>query len=157
MQMAKRSPYTPATHKLVPIADDSEATTKRNESIDELCEKMLLLGAFSKGTSDMTGAEVVERLLPFFGQETIDKALMNTRGELDQSIAVTIKADNPLGIKPASDYYGVYIVRPADQEFWKIKCPCGIEVTYPINELPLVDTLHPCGDHKHWTVKISDE
>lgn len=52
-------------------------------------------------------------------------------------------------------FYGVY-VEPASllQRFWRITCPCGVVVEYPINMLPVADTPHPCGRPNHWTVKL---
>lgn len=52
-------------------------------------------------------------------------------------------------------YIGVAISpRSAADTFWKIRCPCGVEVSYPINGLPLIDTRHPCGNENHWSVRI---
>lgn len=54
-----------------------------------------------------------------------------------------------------SNYCGIYLSSTdIFEEFWKIRCPCGITITYPVNELPLIDTMHPCGDPNHWTIKI---
>ncbi len=38
-------------------------------------------------------------------------------------------------------------------KFWEFRCPCGVRVTYPVNQLPEVDTRMPCGDPTHWAVK----
>lgn len=37
--------------------------------------------------------------------------------------------------------------------FWELTCPCGDIVHYPINGLPEIDTLMPCGKENHWAVK----
>jgi hypothetical protein len=42
------------------------------------------------------------------------------------------------------------------KNFFRVACPCGIEVTYPINGLPEVDTLMPCGNPNHWAVKYEE-
>lgn len=47
------------------------------------------------------------------------------------------------------EFYGKQSV----EEFYKIICPCGITVTYPLNGIPEVDTLHPCGNPNHWSIK----
>lgn len=44
----------------------------------------------------------------------------------------------------------------ASSDFWRIKCPCGVEVSFPVNGIPTVDTLHPCGNPNHWSVQYSD-
>ena len=49
-------------------------------------------------------------------------------------------------------YVGVLFQGDPDK-FWSITCPCGFTVHYGVNKLPEVDTPHPCGDPKHWTVK----
>ena len=49
-------------------------------------------------------------------------------------------------------FTGVYITN-GDKAFWVITCPCGERVTYPLNGLPKVDTLMPCGNPKHWAVR----
>ncbi len=51
-----------------------------------------------------------------------------------------------------AEFICVYFSGPQDH-FWTIKCPCGIEVHYAVNELPTTDTKHPCDNPKHWTVK----
>ena len=43
--------------------------------LDDLCQKMLYIGAFAPGTAEMTASEIKERLLPFFGRETLDRAV----------------------------------------------------------------------------------
>ena len=58
--------------------DSSPATCSR---LDVLCQRMLQLGAFADGTADMKASEIKERLLPFFGQETIDRAVAAICGE----------------------------------------------------------------------------
>lgn len=40
------------------------------------------------------------------------------------------------------------------QEFFQFTCPCGVVATFPLNEVPTKDTPHPCGNPKHWAVKI---
>jgi hypothetical protein len=53
-----------------------------------------------------------------------------------------------------TNYYGIFFNGDdTHKKFWRITCPCGIEVTYPINGLPEVDTPHPCGNPNHWSVK----
>ena len=49
--------------------------------LDDLCQRMLQLGAFADGTSDMRASEIKERLLPFFGQEIIDRSVAAICGE----------------------------------------------------------------------------
>ena len=53
-----------------------------------------------------------------------------------------------------SNYFGVAGKKDGIDNFWRFSCPCGVVATYPINGLPEVDTPHPCGNPKHWTVKI---
>jgi len=55
-----------------------------------------------------------------------------------------------------TDYIGVLIQRSFIPLFWEIKCPCGIVVTYPLNELPTEDTMHPCKNPNHWAVKYKE-
>lgn len=57
------------------------------------------------------------------------------------------------------DYIGVYFDKLGFEQFrfCRIACPCGVEVVYPINGLPAVDTLHPCGKPNHWTVKFGTD
>lgn len=40
-----------------------------------------------------------------------------------------------------------------DKSCWTIECPCKVQVVYPVNGLPEVDTLHPCGNPNHYTVR----
>ena len=63
--------------------------------------------------------------------------------------------DNVIAVRGGdiSLYCGVYVERGSGKEFWRIECPCGVVQTYPVNKLPEVDTQHPCGNPKHWTVK----
>ena len=42
------------------------------------------------------------------------------------------------------------------ENFWRVVCPCGVEVHYPINGFPTVDTPHPCGKPEHWTVRFDN-
>ena len=52
-------------------------------------------------------------------------------------------------------YIGVcFMGKESANTFWRITCPCGVEVVYPVNQLPEIDTLHPCGKPNHWTVII---
>ena len=51
------------------------------------------------------------------------------------------------------DYIGIYFNQQGADQFWRITCPCGVEVVYAVNGLPVVDTPHPCGKPNHWTVK----
>lgn len=39
-------------------------------------------------------------------------------------------------------------------EFWRLRCPCGVLVTYDRDVLPRVSTPHPCGNPHHWSVKV---
>src|SRR3989304_2039284 len=56
-----------------------------------------------------------------------------------------------------STYIGVcFMGKESANTFWKITCLCGVEVVYPVNKLPEVDTLHPCGKPNHWTVKYNE-
>ena len=58
-----------------------------------------------------------------------------------------------LTLVPPADgsYYGIYFTGPQDK-FWIITCPCGVAANFGINDLPKVNTLHPCGKPDHWTV-----
>lgn len=42
------------------------------------------------------------------------------------------------------------------KDFWKIKMPCGEEVSYRLNEFPEVDTPCPCGNKKHWIARFEE-
>ena len=53
-------------------------------------------------------------------------------------------------------YYGFYIGRSLDK-VWKIECPCGNIVEYPLNGLPEVDTPMPCGNKNQWVIKFDEE
>ena len=53
---------------------------------------------------------------------------------------------------PGPMYIGICFQGEIENEFWRIKCPCGVEVKYPVNGLPGIDTLHPCGNKDHWSV-----
>lgn len=50
-----------------------------------------------------------------------------------------------------------FVGEDVKRKFWTITCPCDYQVTYPINEFPLVDTPHPCGNPNHWTVKYEEK
>ena len=54
------------------------------------------------------------------------------------------------------NYFGVLVDGSVDNldEFWKFECPCGVVVRYGINKIPLATTPHPCGNPKHFSVKI---
>jgi hypothetical protein len=53
-----------------------------------------------------------------------------------------------------SKFVGVcFMGKESANTFWKITCPCGVEVVYPVNKLPEINTPHPCGNPNHWTVK----
>jgi hypothetical protein len=57
-----------------------------------------------------------------------------------------------------TEYIGIQFSGDGARKFWRIECPCGVSVEYPVNGLPEVDTQHPCGNQDHWTVKYdSDE
>ena len=64
-----------------------------------------------------------------------------------------IEAEERIG--EIAGYYGMYFSYDGAKPYWKITCPCGRTVTYPINGLPEVDTPMPCGNPKHWAVKYS--
>ena len=53
-----------------------------------------------------------------------------------------------------TSFIGVcFMGKESANTFWRITCPCGVEVVYPVNQLPEIDTLNPCGKPNHWTVK----
>jgi len=55
-------------------------------------------------------------------------------------------------------WVGVYMVgKDVIEKFWRLECPCGEVVFYPLNELPLEDTPMPCDDPNHWAVKVEKE
>lgn len=58
---------------------------------------------------------------------------------------------SPIKMNEWESYIGMYFSGDAA---WRIECPCGVVATYPINKLPEVDTPHPCGNPKHWTVRF---
>ena len=66
--------------------------------------------------------------------------------------------DNVIAVKGGDieSYCGIRFSDGAASEFWRITCPCGVTATYPVNSLPEVDTPHPCGNPKHWTVKYEE-
>lgn len=51
-------------------------------------------------------------------------------------------------------YIGLLFSGDSTRHFFKITCPCGVVAEYPLNGMPTVDTPHPCGNPKHWTVKF---
>lgn len=52
-------------------------------------------------------------------------------------------------------WYGLYAAdRQSLETFWTFQCPCGVKVSYPLNEMPTETTKHPCEDPDHWTVKV---
>jgi hypothetical protein len=61
--------------------------------------------------------------------------------------------NDPTAHTAVTKYYGVY-AHGNPNGFWHIKCPCGVAVMYHLNGLPIVDTLHPCGNPNHWTIKF---
>jgi len=68
--------------------------------------------------------------------------------------------ENSLCINANTDIDCVLILftgKKAIETFWELTCPCGVIVTYPLNKLPEVDTLHPCDNPKHWTIKYEEE
>ena len=56
-------------------------------------------------------------------------------------------------------HIGYYFVgKEPVEKFWKFSCPCGVQVSYPLNGLPEVDTRFPCSNPEHWVIKFkSDE
>lgn len=50
---------------------------------------------------------------------------------------------------------GIHFDRYGTAPFWEITCPCGVTVGYGINELPNIDTPHPCGDPEHFSVTFN--
>lgn len=44
----------------------------------------------------------------------------------------------------------------AKETFFKYTCPCGVEVSYPLNGIPEVTTPHPCGVDGHYSVLFED-
>jgi len=58
-------------------------------------------------------------------------------------------------VRPEASFVGVLFSGNGAQEFWQIKCPCGVVATYAVNKLPEVDTPHPCGNPNHWTVRYA--
>ena len=59
-----------------------------------------------------------------------------------------------LSVQVVSGYWtGIGFKGDMRNDFWRITCPCGVTVTYPLNGLPEVDTKHPCDNPDHWTVK----
>lgn len=68
-----------------------------------------------------------------------------------------VETDKSISI---SNYIGenICILISGDiNNFWTLTCPCGKTVSYPLNRLPEVDTLMPCGNPKHWVIKYKKE
>ena len=53
----------------------------KKTELDELCKRMLHLGAFADGTANMRASEFKERLLPFFGKEIMDRSVASICGD----------------------------------------------------------------------------
>ncbi len=53
-------------------------------------------------------------------------------------------------------FYGIYI-NGNPKDFWKIKCPCGVEKTFAINNLPEKTTLMPCGNGNHYIIGFDEK
>lgn len=41
--------------------------------------------------------------------------------------------------------------------FFIITCPCGVVVQYGMNELPILNTKHPCDHPDHWTIRFTEK
>jgi hypothetical protein len=55
-------------------------------------------------------------------------------------------------------YIGFYFVgKEPVEKFWKFSCPCGVQVSYPLNGLPEVDTRFPCSNPEHWVIKFKPD
>lgn len=71
--------------------------------------------------------------------------------------SVEIAVSGPVIISPVviSKWYGFWVQHSAMlDQFWGMTCPCGVTVTYAINEFPKVTTKHPCTNPNHWTIQI---
>jgi hypothetical protein len=44
----------------------------------------------------------------------------------------------------------------AKDRFFTYTCPCGVEVSYPLNGIPEATTPHPCGVEGHYSVMFED-
>ena len=49
---------------------------------------------------------------------------------------------------------GLYLSGELSKLF-QFTCPCGVTVAYGLNEIPTVDTMHPCGNPNHYAVQFS--
>jgi len=72
---------------------------------------------------------------------------------------ITVKTDHFEKMPKEDDnkgtWIGVYAMGEGIKEqFWRLECPCGRVVFYPLNGLPEVDTPMPCGNPNHWAVKL---
>lgn len=57
-----------------------------------------------------------------------------------------------------NNHIGFYFVgKEPIEKFWKFSCPCGVQVSYPLNGLPEVDTRFPCSNPEHWVIKFKPE
>lgn len=54
------------------------------------------------------------------------------------------------------NFIAILIIGKTDR-FWYCTCPCGINVTYPINKLPTKNTKFPCKNKDHWVIKFQKE
>ena len=55
-------------------------------------------------------------------------------------------------------HIGFYFVgKEPVEKFWKFSCPCGVQVSYPLNGLPEVDTRFPCSNPEHWVIKFKPD
>lgn len=78
----------------------------------------------------------------------------------DGETVIAIGKPRPLGYVHIGGFYnnwkGIHLVGDGAKRFWKITCPCGVEVEYPLNGLPEVTTKHPCEHPEHFTVSYDD-
>lgn len=44
----------------------------------------------------------------------------------------------------------------AKNTFFRICCPCGVSVTYPLNRVPEVTTKHPCDNPEHYSLRFTE-
>lgn len=54
-----------------------------------------------------------------------------------------------------TDNYIALLITNVEFPCWRFVCPCGVEVNYPLNELPEVNTRFPCDNENHWVIKFS--
>jgi len=66
--------------------------------------------------------------------------------------------DDTLDIYGGDHFTGIlFDGRSGIENFFKVKCPCGVEDTFPLNGIPEVDTPQSCGKPNHWAFRYINQ